>query len=112
CGLPGKPPCKIDETGTPSPPDVDGENVFRQAIPNCLKTDWKTCFPELPDINWSFTLPSGCAPIPVPFQRVGFSAVDIFPWQGMIHDLMSMLWAAAGLFGAIGILSGRRNAEG
>ncbi|MES7382066.1 hypothetical protein U6O65_12490, partial [Cutibacterium acnes] len=111
-GLPGKPPCKIDETGTPSPPDGDGENVFRQAIPNCLKTDWKTCFPELPDINWSFTLPSGCAPIPVPFQRFGFSAVDICPWQGMIHDLMSMLWAAAGLFGAIGILSGRRNAEG
>lgn len=111
CGLPGTPPCKIDETGTPAPPEDDGESVFRQAIPNCLKTDWKTCFPELPDINWSFRLPSGCAPIPVPFERFGFSAVNICPWQPMIHDLMSMLWAGAGLFGAIGILSGRRNSE-
>lgn len=111
CGLPGTPPCKIDETGTPAPPEDDGESVFKQAIPNCLKTDWKTCFPELPDINWSFRLPSGCAPIPVPFERFGFSAVNICPWQPMIHDLMSMLWAGAGLFGAIGILSGRRNSE-
>lgn len=112
CGLPDTPPCKIDETGTPSPPEDDGENRFKSLIPNCLKTDWKTCFPELPEINWSFSLPSGCSPIPVPFGRFGFTEVNICPWQGMIHDIMSMLWAAAGLFGAIGILSGRRNSEG
>lgn len=111
CGLPGTPPCKIDETGTPAPPEDDGEFVFKQAIPACLKADWKSCFPELPDINWSFRLPSGCAPIPVPFERFGFSAVNICPWQPMIHDIMSMVWAAAGLFGAIGILSGRRNSD-
>jgi len=111
CGLPDTPPCKIDERGTPQPPKDDGENVFKQAIPNCLKTDWKTCFPHLPDINWSFTLPSACGPIPVPFAKYGFSEVNICPWQPMIHDIMSMLWAAAGLFGAIGILSGRRNSE-
>lgn len=111
CGLPGTPPCKIDETGTPSPPEDDGENTFKGLIPNCLKQDWRSCFPELPNINWSFSLPSGCGPIPVPFGKYGFSEVNICPWQGMIHDLMSMLWAAAGLFGAIGILSGRRNSE-
>lgn len=111
CGLPDTPPCKIDETGTPAPPEDDGENKFKSLIPNCLKTDWKKCFPELPDINWAFTLPSGCSPIPVPFGRFGFTEVNICPWQGMIHDIMSMLWAAAGLFGAIGILSGRRNSE-
>lgn len=111
CGLPDTPPCKIYETGTPSPPEDDGENTFKGLIPNCLKQDWRSCFPELPDINWSFSLPSGCGPIPVPFGKYGFSEVNICPWQGMIHDLMSMLWAAAGLFGAIGILSGRRNSE-
>lgn len=111
CGLPGHPPCKIDETGTPPPPPDDGQDKHTSILPNCLKQDWRSCFPELPDINWSFSLPSGCGPIPVPFGKYGFSEVNICPWQGMIHDLMSMLWAAAGLFGAIGILSGRRNSE-
>lgn len=111
CGLPGTPPCKIDETGTLAPPDPDGESVFNGLLPQCIQSDWKTCFPELPSINWSFSLPSGCSPIPVPFGRFGFTEVNICPWQGMIHDIMSMLWAAAGLFGAIGILSGRRNSE-
>jgi len=111
CGLPGYPPCKIDETGTPPPPPDDGEDKFKSVLPNCLRQDWRSCFPQLPDINWSFSLPSSCGPIPVPFGKYGFSEVNICPWQGMIHDIMSMLWAAAGLFGAIGILSGRRNSE-
>ncbi|MCX7814791.1 MAG: hypothetical protein N2256_04795 [Tepidimonas ignava] len=111
CGLPGTPPCKIDETGTPQAPADDGQSVFRSLLPVCLQNDWKSCIPQLPNINWAFSLPSGCAPIPVPFQRYGFSNIDICPYQPVIHDLMSMLWAGAGLFAAIGILSGRRITE-
>lgn len=110
CGLPDTPPCKIDETGTPAPPDPDGESVFNRLLPQCIQSDWKTCFPELPSINWAFQLPSGCSPIPTPaFARYGLPVVDICPYQPVIHDLMSMLWAAAGLFGAIAILSGGAN---
>jgi hypothetical protein len=111
CGLPNTPACRINEEGTPSSPEDDGQTTFDWLIPNCLKSDWRNCFPELPNINWSFALPSRCSPIPVPFGQFGFTEVNICRWQGMIHDLMSMLWAAAGLFGAIGILSGRRNTE-
>lgn len=111
CGLPDTPPCKIDETGTPQAPSDDGQSAFLSLLPACLRDDWKTCIPELPDINWSFSLPSGCSPIPVPFERYGFSQVNICPYQPVIHDLMSMLWAGAGLFAAIGILSGRRVTE-
>lgn len=112
CGLPGTPPCKIDEEGTPQPPEDDAESIFQLLVPNCLKNDFRSCFPELPSVNWSFSLPTGCAPIQVPFGQYGFSQINLCQWKPMIHDLMSMLWAAAGLFGAISIISGRRNTEG
>lgn len=111
CGLPDTPPCKIDETGTPQAPSDDGQSAFRSLLPACLQNDWKSCIPQLPDINWSFSLPSGCSPIPVPFERYGLSHINVCQYQPVIHDLMSMLWAGAGLFAAIGILSGRRVTE-
>lgn len=114
CGLPGKPPCKIDEAGTPEPPVNDAEQTVRDLFSEwqaCID-DIQACLPQLPDISWTFSLPSGCSPIPLPgFEKWGLSAVDICPYQPMIHNLMSMLWAAAGLFGAISIISRRRTSE-
>lgn len=114
CGLPDKPPCKIDEEGTPEPPVNDAEQTVRDLFSEwqaCID-DIQACLPQLPDISWTFSLPSGCSPIPLPgFEKWGLSSVDICPYQPMIHNIMSMLWAAAGLFGAISIISRRRTSE-
>lgn len=108
CGLPGGPPCKIDETGTPEPPPDDGESVFNDLLPACLKEDWKDCFPELPDINWSFSLPTSCGVISLgAYSLDGLPSINICQFQAMFHDIMTMLWAAAGIFGAVALISRR-----
>lgn len=113
CGLPDTPPCKIDETGTPVVDDDDGSDDFFSLLPTCLRDDWKKCIPEFPDINWTFQLPTGCAPIPLPaFERWGLGAIDICPYQPMIHDIMSMIWAAVGVFGAVAIVGGGSRSNG
>lgn len=103
CGLPNTPPCKIDETGTPVPPEdkaeADVESVFRGLF-DCI-SDPASCVPELPDINWSFSLPSYCGPIPTPAFAPVMATVDICGFQDVFHDLMSMLWVLAGIVGAV-----------
>lgn len=107
CGLPGKPPCKIDETGTPAwdplPSPVDDVNV--STWKTCMLSP-STCVPALPSLSWSFTLPTGCTPITLSaFSDLNLGAIDVCQFQPTIHDLMSILWAAAGLFGAVRIMS-------
>lgn len=105
CGLPGKPPCKIDESGTPSWEGGDGnaEGLFA-SIFSCV-TAPIACVQALPDLNWTFALPSGCSAIPVPAFAPFITELNICPWQPVIHDIMSMAWAAVGIFGAVGMVS-------
>lgn len=106
CGLPGGPPCKIDEEGTPDPPDPDEEgwrSIFAP-IQECAQ-DLEACLPELPEINLTFAFPSSCGAIPTPAFAPFISSINICQYQGMFHDLMSMIWAAVGVFGAISIVS-------
>ena len=105
CGLPGTPPCKIDETDTPEPPDPD-EDGWKQLfapLQECID-DLEACLPELPEINLTFSFPSHCGSIPTPGFAPYFTSINICQYQGMFHDLMSMLWAAAGVFGAMSIV--------
>lgn len=103
CGLPGKPPCKIDETGTPEADEsYEVEPIFR-SLKQCLENP-TSCFPAFPDLSWSFSVPSGCAPIPVHGFNGYINSIDICPFQSVFHDLMSMIWVAAGLFGASAML--------
>jgi hypothetical protein len=112
CGLPGTPPCKIDESGTPAPPTQNPQGDAAGAI-----SSWKTCllapttcFPALPSLNWGFTFPSSCAPIPTPAFAPFLTQVDVCQFQPIIHDLLSMVWAACGLFAAVGMVG--RDARG
>lgn len=101
CGLPNTPPCKIDENGTPSPEDPfeDPDSWFdpiRGVVEN----------PQVADTSWSwaFALPTGCSVMTVgPFAGQAVS-VDLCQYQPMIHDLLSMVWVAAGLWFAIGMV--------
>lgn len=101
CGLPWTPPCKIDETGTPTaPPDTSQQDAQDgiSGIADCLANP-AACLPQL-ELSWSFSLPSGCTPFEIPGYDM-MPPLDICQWQPVIHDLMSLLWVAAGLFGAI-----------
>ena len=105
CGLPGKPPCKIDETGTPEAPAFDPslvDSVF-QPIKTCLENPLG-CLPALPELTWAFTVPTSCTAIPVSGFGEYISEIDICPFQSIFHDLMSMIWAAVGVFAAAQML--------
>jgi len=107
CGLPGTPPCKIDETGTPSAPADDSATKVTGLMAGLLAciTTPSSCLPALPDMNWAFTLPTGCTAIPLSaFAQYGLSEFDLCPYQAMIHDLMSMFWAGIGLWSAVGMM--------
>jgi len=107
CGLPGKPKCAIDETGTPTAPaDTSTAQADALVLPvkNCILSP-TSCLPALPDLNWSFSLPTGCQPIPVAaFSQWMPGGIDLCPYQPMVHDIMSMIWAAGGLFAGIGMM--------
>lgn len=98
CGIPGKPPCavKLDETGTPTGSGAfdgvssdgigDALEGVKGSIQGVIDRD------DTPNWTWTFQLPSGCTPL----QLSGYNlSIDVCQWQGIIHDIMSMLWVAA-----------------
>lgn len=98
CGLPGTPKCAIDETGTPpAPPAIEDPDV--SALTDILGE------PPVADTSWSFSfaLPSSCSVL-----SVGIGAwtvpVDLCKYQPIIHDILSMVWVAAGVWFAIGMV--------
>lgn len=105
CGIPGYPACKIDETGTPTAPIDDGAakvDAATQPLRVCL-SDPSACLPALPELQWSFALPSACGPIALPAFAPFVTEVDVCRFQPMFHDLMTVVWVLGGLFGAIGL---------
>lgn len=110
CGLPGRPPCKIDETGTPTAQADDGTAKATGALAEikaCLLTP-SSCLPALPALNWAFTVPTSCSPISLgaAFTKwaPSLSSVDLCPWQPMVHDIMSLVWAWVGFMGSLRII--------
>lgn len=103
CGLPGFPPCKIDESGTPAPEvkdtAADAEGVFAD-LKACVLSP-STCLPELPSLNWSFALPTSCSVIHLPQYAPALTQIDVCQFQPVFHDIMGVFWAFAGLVGAI-----------
>lgn len=104
CGLPGTPPCKIDETGT----EEDGEKPLEKAktkIDEAEKTAKeaieKAAIIEAPSWTFTFQLPTGCAPYATGLRGV---ILNICQWQSTIHDLMSMVWAGSTFFCIAGMV--------
>lgn len=104
CGIPGYPPCKIDESGTPTSdglPDATAAVAATTAgILGCI-SDPSSCFPVMPSLSWDFALPSACGEIPLPAFAPYVSSIDVCAYQPMFHELMSVVWQLGGLFGAI-----------
>jgi hypothetical protein len=104
CGLPGTPPCKIDESGTPPPGDANFDaaeaeiEVFKSGLYEALQAKLNEIVHEW---TWTFQLPTGCASLQFDTKVGPVVEIDMCHWQPMIHDIMSMLWAAAGVWGAL-----------
>lgn len=103
CGLPGTPPCKIDETGTPQAPattpgaDAEGAGAGLRGFVDGITG---TSFPAF---QWSFALPTTCGVIQVPAFAPYLSTIDVCQFQPLFHDIMTVVWVLGGLFGAIGL---------
>lgn len=111
CGLPNTPPCKIDEQTTAQSIEsitLEGgvlANSFQrlfQPITNILNNP-EQHLPTLPDVNWTFSLPSACQPIQITAFGEDLEPIDVCKFQPMFHSLMSVVWVMAGIFAAIGI---------
>lgn len=104
CGLPGTPPCKIDESGTPPPGDANFDAAeaeiesFKSGLYEALQAKLDEIVHEW---TWTFALPTGCAALQFDTKVGPVVEIDMCQWQPMIHDIMSMLWAAAGVWGAL-----------
>ncbi len=104
CGAPGQPPCRIDETGTPTQGNFsDGEQRLEQAKTDAIAEINKARTGQ--GFTWSFQLPTGCQPLQLPAFAGMIDSIDICQFQPMIHDLLSMIWIAATIFALWGMAS-------
>lgn len=108
CGLPGKPPCRLDETGTPT-----GDGAYTSAT-NGVNSNRDSAVQGINDAagaggkstgwTFSFALPTGCSDIPLAAFAPYISGVNVCAWQDVIHDLMSMIWLAVTVWCCIGMV--------
>lgn len=110
CGLPNTPACKIDETGTPTSGNISKAEVdaSKQSGLDKITSLGQV---QAPQWTWSFSLPSNCSAIQVgPFLSQTVT-VDLCAYQPMIHDLVSLIWAAFTAWALVGMV-GRTFATG
>lgn len=108
CGLPGTPPCKLDESGTPT-----GDGAYTGAT-NGVTSNRDQAVQGINDAagasgkstGWTFTFafPSGCSEVPLAAFAPYLTGINVCSWQGVIHDLMSLVWLAATVFCCIGMV--------
>lgn len=104
CGLPSTPPCRIDEEGTPGTEVAkfdDAESEIERFKGGLLESIQSKLDEITHEWTWTFALPTGCSALQFDTQVGPVVQIDMCEWQPMIHDIMSMIWAAAGVFGAM-----------
>jgi len=110
CGLPNTPPCKIDETGTPTTATIPKAEVDAAKDSGLSKiTDLGSI--QAPAWSWTFSLPTGCTAVTVgPFLSQSV-VVDLCQYQSLIHDLAALIWVAFTLWACVG-MAGRAFSAG
>lgn len=114
CGLPGKPACKIDETGTSSPIAATGYDTaldpFKQQTDEkrdvIAGTADKSFF-----ASWSmfFAAPAmvQCEPMVMPnYLGMSLGTLDPCPVAGGMREVMAYIWALGGLWLCLGMIKG------
>lgn len=103
CGLPGYPPCKIDETGTLTSvePDLTDITARGDALTGAID---ELAGRNGPSWTFTFALPSGCSVINAgEFAGVPLT-IDVCRFQPDIHAIMSVVWALATVWVVIGMV--------
>lgn len=109
CGAPGQPKCdvKVDESGTAKDAGTSfdgakGElDTNKQSAQDAISGAHSITAPTW---SFSFQLPTGCTAYQVgTFKGTEFT-FNPCQYQGMIHDLLSMVWAAVTAFCIIGMV--------
>lgn len=107
CGAPGQAVCavKVDESGVPLTGDFsDATSKLGEHQNKVSEALGQVEGMQAPQWSFSFQLPTGCtAYTPAAFEEFGVS-INPCNWQGTIHDLMSMIWAAVTAFCIIGMV--------
>jgi hypothetical protein len=104
------PKCQIDETGTPTSGDFTSANSALNAAKDEAVTGLGTVTSasgKATSWAWSLALPSACVPLVVDMTWGGVGEVvslDPCEFQTVIHDLVSMIWAATTLFWVFGMV--------
>lgn len=109
CGAPGQPICDVKINEGEMPKDATGFKDANEKLDDNVKAlgdQIKSIQNEESKPSWSFSfqLPTGCSPYQVAsFKGTSFT-MDPCAYQSTIHDLMSMVWAAATAFCLIGMV--------
>lgn len=101
CGLPGKPMCKIDETGTATEQKPETAAATTQAMDTALGQQRDAITNVLnsqkPDTNWLSWLPqiprAECAPIEVEALEAHVVSIDWCPSVSFMQILSTAIWA-------------------
>ena len=107
CGAPGQPECnvKVNEKGTPEGAgttfDAAKKSVDDSGNDTLQKINQARDRSDGPAWSFTFALPSGCSPYPI---NIGSVVLNVCQYQGTIHDLLSMVWAAVTAFTIIGMV--------
>ena len=113
CGLPGKPACLIDETGTA--PAVPAAEYSSKLDPLKTSQDDHTSKVGSKDdkpsfAGWTdfFTTPAlaTCTPVDLPnFKGASMGALDPCPVVGGVRMVMAYLWALGGVYLCLGFIN-------
>lgn len=110
CGLPGKPACKIDETGTPTTNDFKTEDQ-KTALDHKEASLSEITNPSGKDTSWgvmpSWITPGGCEPwhiysLPAPLNAS--VDVDLCPVKPYADGVSNLIWVAFTFFGITGLV--------
>lgn len=108
CGAPPLPSCnvKVDEAGVPAEATAPGRFTQGNTDIDKVKTDADGFFNDhrditLPTWTWTFAFPSACSALVMP--AFNDFEIDVCQFQPIIHDLMSVLWVIAGIWGLIAL---------
>jgi len=103
---PGIQTVRIDEANVPRPVVNDAEQIadgIFSRINRCV-SNLSDCIPALPNFSFAINFPTSCSVVSIPVMQHTFN-LDMCQYKPAIHNIMSMIWAFLGLFGAIRLLS-------
>ncbi|MEO8059058.1 MAG: hypothetical protein ABI671_12085 [Burkholderiales bacterium] len=104
CGLPGKPPCKIDETGTPTQPPTPPDTPDKLKTDDAAKRDAAISSIQDPGFGWiGAPAIAQCTPFDWPAMGHTYTLDPCGPME-QIRGVMAYVWALFGAWWCFGLV--------